>query len=285
VLVAIHDTTLDRSTNAVDLWGPGPHRVQDYTLAEIKQLTVKPTGPANSSFPGFTPSTPNAFEVPTFQEVLDFLTGYNAANGTSVGIYPEAKQPTSTLMHTQIVTQLRDAGFTSAADRVFIQSFSFGALSELDAIQTALGTDMRQVALGVALETPLGYGLLNVASGEGGFFPLASLADRAQGLGVIIGDLGGFGLTNALSAEFVAAAHALGFEVHGWTFRPTTLDAASDLFGLHIAMGMDGFFTDYPDFGRIVVDAASVAPVPLPMPVALLAGALGGLFLVRRRRA
>ena len=48
--------------------------------------------------------------------------------------------------------------------------------------------------------------------------------------------------------------------------------------------GLDGFFTDYTDFGRTVVDANAPAPVPLPAAAPLLLAGLGGLALLRRRR-
>ena len=57
-LVAIHDDTLQRTTNVTSLFAQrnGGYKVADFTLAEIKTLTVLPTGTGKTSYPGFTPS-------------------------------------------------------------------------------------------------------------------------------------------------------------------------------------------------------------------------------------
>jgi glycerophosphoryl diester phosphodiesterase len=280
VLVAIHDETLDRSTDAVAKWGPGPHRVENYTLAEIKTLRVKPTGPAGETFPGFTPSAPNAFEVPTFVEVLDFLNGYNAANGTTVGVYPEAKTPNRALMNEKIVAELKAKGFGDGGD-VFIQSFSFAALADIAAQQALQGTGMDQIALGAAVRIGGVFHVLDTTTGTP--VPLTAFDPFAEGLGLFIGAFNFGGLTNALGAEFIAAAHAQGLAVHGWTFRPASLAEARTLFQPFIDAGMDGFFTDNPDLGRAIVAENLPAPVPLPAPFALLAAGLGALVLLRWR--
>jgi glycerophosphoryl diester phosphodiesterase len=88
----------------------------------------------------------------------------------------------------------------------------------------------------------------------------------------------------ALSAEWIAAAHDAGFEVHGWTFRPTTLEAAFSLTQPFIDMRMDGFFTDFPDLTRQVIQSNQIAVIPLPASGLLLIGGLGVLLALRRRR-
>ncbi|MCC6250383.1 MAG: hypothetical protein IT499_21805 [Rubrivivax sp.] len=60
-LVAMHDESLDRTTNVATVFpglrnGHSKYLVSDFTLSEIKQLTVLPTGTASNSHPGFTPS-------------------------------------------------------------------------------------------------------------------------------------------------------------------------------------------------------------------------------------
>jgi glycerophosphoryl diester phosphodiesterase len=129
-LVAMHDTTLTRTTDVEALFpGRSSYAVIDFTLAEIRTLTVKPTAAtAATSYPGFTPSAPEPFRVPTFAEVLAFLNAYNAANGTTIGVYPEAKTPNPPAINRQIVEDLKAAGFTAPEDGVFIQSFSYAFL-------------------------------------------------------------------------------------------------------------------------------------------------------------
>ena len=57
-LVAMHDDTLQRTTNVASLFAQrnGAYRVADFTLAEIKTLTVQPANAtAKTTYPGFTP--------------------------------------------------------------------------------------------------------------------------------------------------------------------------------------------------------------------------------------
>ncbi|MFN3615623.1 MAG: glycerophosphodiester phosphodiesterase family protein [Rubrimonas sp.] len=285
-LVAMHDDTLNRTTNVASLFAPrnGGYRVEDFDLDEIRQLTVVPFGPqAGATFPGFTPSMPEPFRVPTFAEVLSFLNDYNAANGANIGIYPEAKTPNRALMNQQIVAELKAAGFTDAADRVYIQSFSFQALQDIAAIQAAEGTSMRQVALGVAIEAGGQFFLLDTTS----FTPVAlsAVAGFADGLGVTIGDLSAFGIVNALGEEWVSAAHALGLEVHAWTLRPLDQAQSDALTAMLLGYGIDGFFTDYTDRTVASIAALTPAPVPLPASAVLLLGGMAALGAMRRRRA
>jgi glycerophosphoryl diester phosphodiesterase len=220
-LVAIHDTTLTRTTNVAAVFAPrnGGYRVEDFDLAEIKQLDVVPFGPqASTTYPGFTPSMADPFKVPTFDEVLDFLTAYNTANGTNIGVYPEAKKPTSTDMNTQIVQKLKAAGFDDAADKAFIQSFDFSALEEISLIQAAEGTSILQVALGAP--TTLGGEFALRETGVA-TLTLAEIAQIADGVGISV-------TSGGATAEFIEAAHALGLLVHGYTLRPLTQEQSDD---------------------------------------------------------
>jgi glycerophosphoryl diester phosphodiesterase len=83
VLVAMHDDTLTRTTDVATLYAQrnGNYRVSDFTLAEIKTLTVKPVGTASTSYPGFTPSMADPFKIPTFQEVIDLARQLSASSG------------------------------------------------------------------------------------------------------------------------------------------------------------------------------------------------------------
>jgi glycerophosphoryl diester phosphodiesterase len=277
-LVAMHDVTLTRTTNVESLFAPrnGGYAVTEFTLAEIKSLTVEPFGPqASTAYPGFTPSVADPFKVPTFREVLDFLNASNAASGKNVGVYPEAKKPISPLQLQSVVSELKAAGFEDEADKVFIQSFSFQALRDLAGIQTDQGTDMLLVALG----TP-GFNGTDFTLRETGVetLTLADIAGIADGVGVSYTNSG-------FSADFVAAAHALGLQVHAYTLRPLDQQQSDDLVARMIAAGVDGFFTDYTDRALASVIAQTPAPVPLPAAGWLLIAGLGGLVALRRRAA
>lgn len=276
-LVAMHDATLTRTTNVADLFAPRNegYRVGDFTLAEIKQLTVKPTGALSqpdSTYPGFTPSMADPYTVPTLDEVLAFLNDYNTANGTSVGVYPESKHPFDSEKNGKIIASLKNNGFTTAADKVILQSFAHQTVGDLTSLLDTNGMEAEVAQLGsVRLQDGV-YGV----NGTDGFNTLETIAGVATGVGV-----GYTGITEA----FIQAAHGFGLTVHAYTFRPQTEEEAFAMIQPLLAWGLDGFFTDYTDLGRLVVDAQQPAPVPLPAAAPLLLAGLGGLALLRRRKA
>ncbi|WP_170290263.1 glycerophosphodiester phosphodiesterase family protein [Rhodovulum strictum] len=276
VLVAIHDATLTRTTNVAELFEPrnGGYLVSDFTLAEIKTLTALPTRTASTSYPDYTPSMADPFKVPTFQEVMDLVNAHNAATGAQIGIYPESKVPNNPVMNVQIVNEMKANGFDGSAPNSFLQTFSHEGARHLSELQAALGMTNGVAALGYVIKTDDVYGVYDATTAA--ISSLDELAGFVTGLGVNLG--------YDLDAGFIAAAHALGLVVHGWTFRPTTLEAAEAQFLPWIAAGMDGFFTDYPDLAVAVLDGLSPAPVPLPAGLPLLAAGVGALVLVRRRR-
>ncbi|MDO5704349.1 MAG: glycerophosphodiester phosphodiesterase family protein, partial [Paracoccus sp. (in: a-proteobacteria)] len=276
VLVAMHDTTLIRTTNAQDIFpGRDSYRVGDFTLAEIKQLTVQPYGPqAAADYPGFSPSMANPYQVPTFDEVLNFLTAHNAASGDSIGVYPEAKSPTSEAMNRQIVEKLSAAGFNSRDDRVIIQSFDFDALRMIGTIQAETGASQFLAALGGASMIGGDYAV--------GGMTLAEIATFADSLGV---SMGGASAAVSLTRGFVEAAHGLGLAVHGYTLRPLTQAESDARIAALLNLGYDGFFTDYTDRSRASLTALSPAPIPLPAGGLLIVTAMGALAIMRRRTA
>lgn len=73
VAIVMHDTTLNRTTNIEDLFAPrnDGYAVADFTAAEIATLTTDPTGPAGTTYPGFTPASLDPYKVPTFAAFLD----------------------------------------------------------------------------------------------------------------------------------------------------------------------------------------------------------------------
>ncbi|GGE37234.1 glycerophosphoryl diester phosphodiesterase [Primorskyibacter flagellatus] len=276
VLVAMHDSTLTRTTNVEDLFAPrnGGYRVSDFTLAEIKTLTVEPTRTASTSYPGYTPSMSDPFTVPTFAEVMEFVNAHNTTSGAKIGIYPEAKTPNSFAMNAQILEEMQSHGFTDRSDNSFIQTFSHEGARQLSLMQDILGMDNAIAALGYAQLTPEGYALYDSTTRTSNL--LSDLALFVDGLGVSLG--------GALSAEFIAEAHALGLQVHGWTFRPTTAEAAEEQFLPWLEAGMDGFFTDYSLLAVEFLEAHELNAVPVPAGLPLLAGGFGALALLRRRR-
>ena len=250
-LVAIHDDTLTRTTNVAALFAQrnGGYKVSDFTLAEIKTLTVVPTGTGKTSYPGFTPSSANAFAVPTFQEVVDLAKKQSSAVGREVGIYPEAKQA-DPAMEDGILKTLAANGY-NANSKVFIQSFSDATLRSLRAKQIAQNNKMPLILLGVATTAPDGTARMGVTGATGvQALTLKDVAAFNEGVGVLINNT-----TYPVTKSFIDQAHAAGLKVHGWTFAQADAAPAATEFRKYLDMGMDGMFANYPDLAVIARNA------------------------------
>jgi glycerophosphoryl diester phosphodiesterase len=240
VLVAMHDETLQRTTNVASLFAArdGGYKVADFTLAEVKTLTVVPTGTGATTYPGFTPAAPE-LRVPTFDEVIALAKAQGARAGRTVGIYPEAKQA-DPVMEDQILATLQQHGYRSATDKVFIQSFSDATVKSLDAKQRARGLTMPLILLGVASTQPDGLAIMVVPGGR--TLSLSEVAGFANGVGVAISNA-----KYPLTKGFVDQAHAAGLAVHGWTFAKADTTLAAAEYQAFLAMGLDGMFSNYSD--------------------------------------
>ena len=232
----------------------------DFTLAEIKTLKAKERLPfRDQSFNG-------QFEVPTLQEILDFVKQVEAETGRKIGIYPETKHPTyhasvGLSLEQPLVDILKQNNFTDPS-RVFIQSFEVGNLKKLNQlidvplIQLLDATD---VALdGKLIETrpydfvvsgdPRTYGDLRTPEG------LKEIASYADGIGpwkrMIVSvkgtdadgdgkadDVNGDGAVNDADktllppTSLVKDAHAANLLVHPYTFRNEDRYLAADYKG------------------------------------------------------
>ena len=150
VLIARHEPILDDTTNIAEVFGEDrmstkildgeevtAYFAEDFTLEEIKQLrAVQSRDFRDRAFN-------NAFEIPTFEEVIQLVQETEAETGVQVGIYPETKHPTffdeqDLSLEEPLVQTLQDTGFTDS-DRIFIQSFEVSNLIELSATLEAAG--------------------------------------------------------------------------------------------------------------------------------------------------
>lgn len=249
-LVAMHDATLNRTTDVATVLGPrnGGYLVSSYTLAEIKQLTVKPVGTASTTYPGFTPSYPDAFRVPTFDQVLQLAQAQSAVVGRTVGIYPEAKIA-DPVMEDKILSTLMAFGYGQRQDKVIIQSFSLDTLQSMRTKQNALGMNLAEVFLG------------NSASST-----FADLSGWVDGIGPSISNNG----VNRVTEAYIAAAHAAGLVVHGYTFNKPDAQEAATQFATYFGWGMDGVFANYADLAVTARDLY-VSSVPEPQSGLLMA--------------
>jgi glycerophosphoryl diester phosphodiesterase len=279
---------------------------EDFTAAEIRadvraQERLRDVRVANNAY--------NDQEViPTLQEVIDLAKTQSAALGRTIGVYPETKHPTYFAafaaanglerMEDALVRILHAAYGNTASAPVYLQSFEVANLRYLNGI-----TNLRIAQLLNGSGRPYDF----TAAGDARTY--ADLASAA-GLSFVDGYADGVGANTNLMiplvngrlgtpTSLVADAHALGLEVHGWTFRaentflPNEFDIGSDpaSFGnlagqieAFLRLGMDAFFTDQPDLG--VAAVAAVAAIPEPETYALMLGGLGVVgWVARRRRA
>ena len=255
-LVAMHDSTLTRTTNVADLFAKrnDSYLVSDFTLAEIKTLTVKPFGAAGTAYPGFTPVSVDPYRVPTFAEVIDLARSLGTSTGREIGIYPEAKQ-TDPVMEDKILATLIAKGY-KGTDKVFIQSFSSVTIQNLHDKQALLNADFNLVVLSSSSNALVAFGLDKIKS-------------FADGVGVSIGGAG-------ISEAFIDLAHGAGLLVHGYTFNKTG-SVGADEYAKFFGWGMDGVFSNYSDIAITARDAFVAAQVPEPGTWALMGLGLAAL--------
>lgn len=228
---------------------------EDFTLAELKTLRARERlpqlRPDNTAFDG-------QFEIPTLAEIIVLAKAATARIGRTIGIYPETKHPTyfRTLglpLEPALLAELAKAGWTTRDAPVFIQSFEVDNLKALKA-QTGVRLIQLMAAEGKSAD---GYDYAGLATPDG----LKQVAAYAAGIGpekamIIPRDkVGRLGKPTSL----VADAHAVGLDVHPWTFRPENYflplelksginpRAAGDVdaeIRAYLAAGIDGLFSD-----------------------------------------
>ena len=252
--------------------------VEDFTLAELRTLRARERLPAlrGTRHDGLYP-------VATLDEIVALAARESALRGRVVGLIPEVKHGT---YFSGIGLPLEDALMDALAAHAYtrtapveIQSFEVGNLRYLDGERRRRGmTNLRLLQLlGEPNEQPydvaaaggaLDYAAMTTPQG------LREIANYADAIGpssrmlLPLTPAGGFGVPTTL----VHDAHAVGLEVHAYTFRPenaflppalrTGDDAQRNEAGslaeirACLAAGMDAFFTDDPALGRRAVDGA-----------------------------
>jgi glycerophosphoryl diester phosphodiesterase len=227
VLICMHDTSLERTTNVAQVF---PNRVVDnkgkktwpvvnFTLAEIKTLDAGSW--KGRRFAGA--------RVPTFQEMINLVKG-------KAGLYPETKAPEvygkhGLDMERALMEILKAKGLDQPrADPktpIVIQSFSARSLQLL---RSKYGCKLPLIYLTDA----------------------ANLSkDRLREIHKFATGIGPKKSTLAQRPGLVDEAHALGMSVTVWTFRAKSADSLAEvraemahyLHDLHV----DAVFTDNPD--------------------------------------
>ena len=235
VLICLHDDTLERTTNAADVFrdrpsrdlpiriaAPGPHWLaNDFTLEEIKRLDAGRWFKAE--FAGE--------KVVAFQEMIDLVRG---KPGT--GIYPELKSP-----------QLYKARHVDM-ERLFVDVVKKNGLDtprSLETMPIVVQSFDEEAIRRVAVDLPaVPRVFLTEQDRDVSEARLAELATFATGIApekAII----------ARHPDMVGRAHAAGLTVTSWTFRaddktafPSVRDEMSHFL---FTLGVDALFTNNPD--------------------------------------
>jgi len=227
VLVCMHDTTLERTTNVAQVF---PDRakivndkktwpVSDFTLAEI--LTLDAGSWKSAEFAGA--------KVPTFQQMIDAVKG-------RAGIIPETKAPEvygrrGLNMEKAVMDALKanklDTPGADPKTPVIIQSFSPASLKLL---RSDYGCKLPLVFLTSTADT----------TPEG----LKALKKFADGVAPNKADV-------LARPEIIKEAHDLGMSVTVWTFRPekngTPAGLRNEMKHFLQDLHVDAVFTDNPD--------------------------------------
>ncbi len=262
VLIVLHDVTLDATTDVVRRFPgrareDGKHYAIDFTVAELKTLTVKerfhPVTRAlvhPSRFAGETPG----FRLATFEESLALVAGLNASTGRTAGVYPEIKKPGWHLaqgkdLGAAVVAVLDRFGYREKSDACFVQCFEH---TEIRRLRESLGYRGRLVQLlGGDKPSEDGTDFVRFRTPEG----LRELSQWVDGIGPSLDSVvTGESPADRRITPLAAAARAAGLEVHPYTARadglPKWATDYADLIGVLKEAGVTGWFTDHPGLGR-----------------------------------
>lgn len=220
---------------------------EDFTLKELKTLRAKERLPfRNQGYNGQN-------EILTFGEVLDLAAARN------VGVYPETKHPSyfrsiGLPLEPRLIQELQTRGLTSYHSPVIIQSFELSSLYELSqSLFVRLIFLMEDAGLSpydhVLLGDPRTYGDMMTPSA------LKQISTFLYGIGpnkrsIVPEAQGHLGPATKLIYD----AHANGLKVHPYAFRSDKEFLHADYGGdpqneylQFIRLGVDGFFSDFPD--------------------------------------
>ena len=244
ILICLHDMTLEATTDVATVF---PDRARengrwyavDFTLAEIKQLTVVER--SSRRFPQET----RLFQIATLEELIQLTQGLNATTGRDVGIYPELKDPifyerAGHAFSELLLEMLAKYGYTGPDANVYIQCFVPATLKRL---RDELGADQPLVQL--ISDRSMQDALV---TDEG----LDEIAAYAQGIGPH---------KSRIEADptLVERAHARGLVVHPYTFRadvtPDKYASMEDELRVFLSeYNIDGGFVDHTDIMKRVID-------------------------------
>jgi len=291
ILVARHENDISATTDVAGRAEFAGHRTvkivdgqriegwftEDFTLAELKTLRaierLPQLRPHNAAMNG-------QFDVPSWEEIIDFTAAESAARGRMVGLVPELKHST---YFAGVGLPLEDRFLATLAAHDYvrrcpleIQSFE---IANLKYLRAKLGRP-QHIRLMQLVEPAAGKPADVVKAGAGPSYAemvtpagLAEVAGYADVIAPPTRAIIPLGPDRKLAAptSLVADAHKAGLLVHIWTFRPENYFIAADFqdasgpaarneagsiaeMQAYIRQGIDGFFSDDPGLGKRALD-------------------------------
>jgi glycerophosphoryl diester phosphodiesterase len=257
VFVVSHDITMAATTD-VEAVFPSRQREDgkfywaDFTWEELRQVSLRPR---SEKYQGKTYSGAGVAcgqRVIRLDEEIALLRALDDSLGRQTGLYIELKSPAfhrqefQTSMGELLIGLLKQEGIPTTSDRCLIQCFETDELEDLK----------------YRLDCP--YPLIQLLGGKDSEIDWGRIAKFAVGVGPALPMLAKRTEAGIVSTGVVEAAKAQGLLVHPYTVRrsaqPTWSRSLDETHSFLIReLRVDGFFTDFPDLGRLAVDSVPSA--------------------------
>lgn len=251
--------------------------VEDFTLAELKTLRaierLPKVRPGNTQYDG-------QFQIPTWEEIIEFVAAQSATSGRLIGLVPELKSSTyfasaGLPLEDRFIATLAEHEYTRRAP-LEVQSFEIanlkylrsklGKRTNLRLMQLVSPGDIRPGDVAAAGGALTYAGMVTPA----GLREIATYADVVAPPTRAVIPLGKDERLLAPTA-LVDDAHRAGLLVHTWTFRPENRFLAADFrngegenarnpagsvaeIKRYLRTGIDGLFSDDTALARQAID-------------------------------
>lgn len=243
-LIVLHDIYLESTTNVATLFpkrarDDGHFYAIDFTLEEIKKMSAFERSYGDKQvFEKRFPKGKSTFEVPTLKEWIELLQGLNKSRNKKIGIYVEFKSPEfhkkeGRLIGVKLLEVLNQYNYYKNLDYAYIQCFDPVHLKSLE-------TNISKIQLlgkNNWKMNKVDYDKLLTNEG------LDYISSYAKGIGVHY--------SHIIGTDLIKRAHEKNLLVHVYTLRkdsfPKGYKSYQHFKNDIIKMGIDGFFTDFPD--------------------------------------